>query len=100
MKQLFLFLPFSTLVPVASAQNIKRDIPYAAVGDQKRTLDVYAPSPRRGIDDFVLFAVDFEFAFPVGDAADEVEGAAGPADVDQTGDGVAAERDGDVDLRS
>ena len=44
MKSLLLFLAVFTLVPAARAQTINRDVPYAGVEDDKRTLDVYAPA--------------------------------------------------------
>jgi acetyl esterase/lipase len=43
MKHLSLFLTALTLASAADAQTITRDIPYAGVEDEKRTLDVYAP---------------------------------------------------------
>src|SRR4051794_409920 len=33
----------------ARAQDVKRDIPYAGVQDEKRTLDVYAPGGAKGL---------------------------------------------------
>src|SRR6476659_9844762 len=35
--------------PAARAQDLKRDIPYAGVQDEKRTLDVYAPAGAKGL---------------------------------------------------
>ena len=49
MKHLLLLALLSALVPAAAAQNIKRDIPYAGVEDEKRTLDVYAPSDAKDL---------------------------------------------------
>lgn len=44
MKYFSLFLAVLALASAAHAQNIKRDISYAGVEDEKRTLDVYAPA--------------------------------------------------------
>jgi arylformamidase len=44
MKHFSLFILVLTLASAAQAQTIKRDIPYARVEDEKRTLDVYAPA--------------------------------------------------------
>src|SRR5215469_17747162 len=49
MKHFFLSLIVFVLAAVASAQTIKRDIPYAGVEDPKRTLDVYAPAGAKNL---------------------------------------------------
>ena len=49
MKHPFLFLTIFVLAPAALAQNVKRDIPYAGVEDEKRTLDVYAPAEAKNL---------------------------------------------------
>src|SRR5688572_17923492 len=43
MKYLPLLATVVALTSAAQAQSIERDIPYAGVEDEKRTLDVYAP---------------------------------------------------------
>jgi len=37
------------LAPLAHAQTVKHDIPYAGVDDPKRTLDVYAPAEAKNL---------------------------------------------------
>jgi arylformamidase len=44
MKPLLMLLVLFALVPADAAQIVKRDVPYAGVVDDKRTLDVYAPA--------------------------------------------------------
>ncbi len=44
MKPFAAFISALMLAVVAKAQIVKRDIPYAGVQDEKRTLDVYAPA--------------------------------------------------------
>ena len=49
MKYLSLLAVVAALASAARAQTVKRDIPYAGVGDEKRTLDVYAPAGARDL---------------------------------------------------
>jgi acetyl esterase/lipase len=44
MKYVAAFISLLPLAAAASGQVIKRDLPYAGVQDEKRTLDVYAPA--------------------------------------------------------
>src|SRR5688500_20406079 len=44
MKPFSLLLILLAFASVANGQTIRRDIPYAGVEDEKRTLDVYAPA--------------------------------------------------------
>jgi acetyl esterase/lipase len=49
MKPLLLFVALFTLIPTARAQNIQRDLRFAGVEDEKRTLDVYAPADAKNL---------------------------------------------------
>jgi acetyl esterase/lipase len=49
MKQLAALVVLFTLTAVARAQTVTRDLPYAGVNDDKRTLDVYAPAGAKGL---------------------------------------------------
>src|SRR5438067_2992114 len=49
MKYLAVSLMGVVLASAAQAENIKRDIPYAGVADDKRTLDVYAPPDAKNL---------------------------------------------------
>ena len=49
MKHLSLLLVFGALATAAQAQTVKRNIPYAGVEDEKRTLDVYAPADAKNL---------------------------------------------------
>src|SRR5204863_5301137 len=44
MKHLCLFLGLLAFASTAQGQTVKRDVPYAGVEDEKRTLDIYAPA--------------------------------------------------------
>ena len=44
MKHLLLLPVILAIASAAQAQTIKKDIPYAGVEDEKRSLDVYAPA--------------------------------------------------------
>src|SRR3954470_20270146 len=49
MKHISLLVTMIALASVAQAQTFKRDIPYAGVEDEKRTLDVYAPADAKNL---------------------------------------------------
>jgi len=49
MKHLSLFGLVVALGAAAQAQTIRRDVPYAGVEDEKRTLDLYAPAGAKGL---------------------------------------------------
>jgi acetyl esterase/lipase len=49
MKHVFVFGIVLAFASAARAQNIARDLPYAGVSDEKRTLDVYAPAGAKGL---------------------------------------------------
>jgi len=49
MKHFLPFLIVSFLASAAHAQTIKKDIPYAGVEDEKRTLDIYSPADAKNL---------------------------------------------------
>ncbi len=49
MRRLFCLLVALVFLPVARAQDVKRDIPYADNADKLQVLDVYSPKDARGL---------------------------------------------------
>jgi acetyl esterase/lipase len=49
MRDLSLFLLALVIASAARAQTVRRDIPYAGVSDEKRTLDVHAPADAKDL---------------------------------------------------
>src|SRR6476661_824322 len=49
MKHFPLFLLIATVTSAAHAQTVKKNIPYAGVEDEKRTLDIYSPADAKNL---------------------------------------------------